>query len=100
MKLAGIEGSVLVLEIIDVNKHSSETTMDRYNEYMPFKQNAVINVDVVNTTTIGNQQQAKPYIVRFDTDKQSDIVISSIRVIISEVQPYSIQYSLESMLMQ
>ena len=28
MKLAGIEGTVLVLEIIDVNKHSPETTMD------------------------------------------------------------------------
>ena len=59
-------------------------------------QNALIDVDVENTITIGNQQQAKPYIVRFDTAKQRDIVISSIRVIISEVQPYSIQYSLEN----
>ncbi len=94
MKLAGIEGSVLVLEIIDVNKHSPETTMDRYKPFM--NQNALIDVDVENTITIGNQQQAKPYIVRFDTAKQRDIVISSIRVIISEVQPYSIQYSLEN----
>jgi hypothetical protein len=93
MKLAGIEGTVLILEIIEVNKHSTETVMDRYK---PFKNQTAVNVDVDNTITIGNQEQLKPYIVRFDTAKQRDIVISGVRVTFSEVQPYSVQYSLEN----
>lgn len=94
MKLAGIEGTVLTLEIIEVNKHSSETVMDRYKPF--HNRNALVHVDVDNTIAIGNQPQPKPYIVTFDTAKQKDIVISGIRVIFSEVQPYSVQYSLEN----
>jgi len=94
MKLAGIEGTVLILEIIDVNKHSSETVMERYKPFQ--NRNTAVNVDVDNTITIGNQEQPKPYNVRFDTAKQRDIVISGIRVIFSEVRPYSVQYSLEN----
>lgn len=94
MTLAGIEGTVLILEITEVNRHSSETTMDRYK---PFKnRNAAVNVDVDNTITIGNPEQAKSYTVRFDTAKQGDIVISSIRVTFSEVQTYNVQYTLEN----
>jgi len=92
MKLAGIEGTVLILEIIEVNKHSSETVMDRYKPFQ--NRNAAVNVDVDNSLTIGNQTQPKPYIVRFDTAKQRDIVISGVRVAFSELQPYSVQYSL------
>ena len=94
MKLAGIEENVLVLEIIEVNKHSSETVMDRYKPFQ--NRNASANVNVDNTATIGNQEQPKPYIVRFNTAKQRDIVISGVRVTFSEVQPYSVQYSLEN----
>jgi hypothetical protein len=94
MKLVGIEGTVLILEITEVSKHSSETVMDRYK---PFEnRNAAINVDVDNIITMGNQEQTKPCIVRFDTTKQKDIVISGVRVTFSEVQPYSVQYSLEN----
>ncbi|MBW2596218.1 MAG: hypothetical protein JRC93_09630 [Deltaproteobacteria bacterium] len=94
MKLAGIEGTVLILEITDVNKHSSETVMDRYK---PFRnREATVNVDVDNTVTIRNIEHPKPYMVRFDTVKQKDIVISGIRVTFSEVQPYSVQYTLEN----
>lgn len=94
MKLAGIEGAVLVLEITDVNKHSSETTMDRYKTFN--NQAAAVNVNVDNTIAIGNQEQTKPYIIRFNTAKQRDIVISGIRVTFSEIQPYSVQYTLEN----
>ncbi|MBU0559963.1 MAG: hypothetical protein KKG93_10390 [Bacteroidetes bacterium] len=93
IKLAGIEGTVLILEIMKVNKNSSETVMDRYKPFQ--NRNAAGNVDVDNTITIGNQEQPKPYIVRFDTAKQRDIVISGVRVTFSEVRPYSVQYSLE-----
>ena len=65
MKLAGIEGAVLILEVIDVNKYSSETVMERYKPFQ--NRNAAINIDIDNTMTIGNQEQPKPYIVRFDT---------------------------------
>lgn len=94
MKLVGIEGTVLMLEIIEVNKHSSETVMDRYKPFQ--NRNAVVNVDVDNTITIGNQEQPKPYIVKFDTAKQKDIAIGGVRVTFSEVQPYSVQYSLSN----
>ncbi len=94
IKLAGIEGTVLILEIIEVNKHSSETVMDRYKPFQ--NRNAAVNVDVDNTITIGNQEQPKPYIVRFDTAKQRDIVISGVRVTFSKVQLYSVQYSLDN----
>jgi hypothetical protein len=94
MKLAGIEGTVLILEIIEVNKHSPETVMDRYKPFQ--NRNAAVNVDVDNTITIGNQERPKPYIVRFDTAKQRDLVISGIRVTFYEVQSYSMQYTLEN----
>ena len=94
MKLAGIEETVLILEIIEVNKHSSETVMDRYKPFQ--NRNTAVNVDVDNTITIGNQEQPKPYIVRFDTAKQRDITIGGVRVTFSVVQPYSVQYSLSN----
>lgn len=94
MKLAGIEGTVIILEIIEVNKHSSETVMDRYKPFQ--NRNATVNIDVDNTIKNENQEQGRPYIVRFDTAKQRDIVISGIQVIFSEVQPYSVQYTLEN----
>lgn len=94
MKLAGIEGTVLILEIIEVNKQSSETVMDRYKPFQ--NRNAVLNVDVDNTVTIGSQELPKPYILRFDTAKQRNIVISGIRVTFSQVQPYNVVYSLEN----
>ena len=90
MKLAGIEGAVLLLAITDVSKHSTETTMDRYKVF----ENQNESVDVDTTVIVGNQEQLRPYIVRFDTNEQRDIVIGGVRVNFSEVQPYSVQYSL------
>lgn len=92
MKLAGIDGDILTLEVLDINRQSSETTMDRYK---PFQRNTMMNVDVQNTITIGSQDSQKPYEIMFDTKKQKDIVISGIRVTFIDVQPYSVQYTLE-----
>ncbi len=92
MKLASIDGIVIGLEIIDVNKDSSETTMDRYDAFG--NKNADVNVDIDTTVTIGNTEQPKSYLVKFDLAKQKDIVISGVRVTFLEVQPYSVQYTL------
>src|SRR2546425_11355518 len=43
VRLAGIEEQTLLLDVIDVNRQSSETTMDRYK---PFQRPGLINVDV------------------------------------------------------
>ena len=93
VKLVGIEGSVLVLEITDVNKQSSETTMDRYKPFQ--NQNSVVNVDVNTTVTNGNGEQYKPQVIRFDTQKQKEIVIAGVRVSFLDVQPYTVTYRLE-----
>ncbi len=92
MKLADIDGDILTLEVLDINRQSSETTMDRYK---PFQKNAMANVDVQTSISIGSQDSPKPYQVRFDTKKQKDIIISGIRVTFIKVQPYSVQYRLE-----
>ncbi len=92
MKLASIDGDILTLEVLDIDRQSSETVMDRYK---PFQQDTTVNVDVQTSTSIGAQDYPKPYEIRFDTRKQKDITISGIRVTFIEVQPYSVQYRLE-----
>jgi hypothetical protein len=93
IKLIGIAGAVLTLDVLDINKQSSETTMDRYKPFQ--NRNAAVNVDVDNTITISNQEQLRPYVVNFDTAKQKEIVIAGIRVTFKEVLPYSVQYTIE-----
>lgn len=93
VKLLGIEGSVLVLEITDVNKQSSETTMDRYKAFQ--NRNSVVSVDVNTTVTNSNGEQYKPQIIKFDTQKQRDIVIAGVRVTFLDVQPYTVTYRIE-----
>ena len=95
MMLAGIEGTVLTLHVLEINKQSSETVMDRYKPFQ--NRNAVVNVDVDNTVIVGNQVQPKPYVVKFDTAKQKDIVIGGVRVTFTDVQTYSAQYTLENL---
>ena len=94
MKLVGVEGTTLTLEILEINKHSSETVMDRYKPFQ--NRNAAVSVEVDNIVTIENQEYPKPYVLKFDITKQKDIVISGVRVTFSEVEPYSVQYTLEN----
>lgn len=94
MKLVGIEGQTLVVDVIDVNRQSTETVMDRYK---PFQRNAVVNVDVQNTIVMGADQSSRPYRINLDTTKQRDIVISGVRVTFVEVQSYSVRYTLENL---
>lgn len=92
MRLAGIEGSTLLLDVVDVNRRSTETVMDRYK---PFQRNASINVDVKNTVNMEGEQSQQPFRISLDTGKQRDVVISGIRITFVEVQPYSIRYTIE-----
>ena len=92
MRLAGIEGSTLLLDVIDVNRQSTETVMDRYK---PFRRNALVNVDLQNTVNMEGKQSQRPFRNSLDTAKQRDVVISGIRITFAEVQPYSIRYTIE-----
>lgn len=89
MRLIGIEGPVLTLEVLDVSKASTETVMDRYNR------NAVMAVDVHNNVNIGNSETAKPTIIKFDTSKQKEIVIAGVKVTFNSVQSYSVEYEIK-----
>ncbi|MCZ6678081.1 MAG: hypothetical protein O7E52_12605 [Candidatus Poribacteria bacterium] len=94
MKLVGIEDQTVVLDILDINRQSSETTMDRYK---PFQQSAVVGVDVRQSVNLRSGETSKPYRIRLNTRQQQDIVISGIRVKFIEVQPYSVRYTIEDL---
>jgi hypothetical protein len=94
VRLVGVEDRTILLEIVDVNRQSSETTMDRYK---PFGRTAVVSLDVQQSTNIGTDGAPKPNRVRLDTLKQQDIVISGIRIRFLDIQPYSLQYILEDL---
>ncbi len=94
MKLVGIEDQTLVLDVVDVSRQSSETTMDRYKHLAP---QGVGNVDVQQSIAIGPVQSHTPTRVRLDTRKQRDIIISGIRVNFVEIQPYSVRYTIEDL---
>ncbi len=93
LKLIAIKDQILTLEVTDVNKSSSETTMDRYK---PFNRNAVISAQVENNIQLGASDTA-PKSQRFDFDlnKQKELVVSGVKVYFLNVQPYSIEYKLE-----
>lgn len=94
VRLVGIDDQVLILEVIDVSRHSSETTMDRYK---PFQQRGLFNMDVQQSVTAGPGESPTPYRVRLDTSKQQDIVIAGIRLRVLEVQPHALRYQLEDL---
>ena len=93
VKLVGIEDQTLLLDVIDLNRQSSETTMDRYK---PFNRSAV-SVDIQQSMNVAAGEAPRPYRVRLDTSKQQDIVISGIRVKFVSIQPYSVRYTLEDL---
>jgi hypothetical protein len=93
MKLVGIEDQTLILDVVDLSRQSSETTMDRYK---PFQQRGVVNV-VQQSINVGSSAAPTPTRIRLDVRKQSDIVVSGIKVRFIEVQPYSVRYTLEDL---
>ena len=92
VKLVGIEDETLVLEILDVSRGSSETTMDRYKGF--FQRGITVTVDVSISI---ESNQPRPVRLRLDTTKQQELVISGVRVRFLEIRPYSVSYSLEDL---
>lgn len=90
LRLVGIEGASLELEVLEVDRTSSETTLDRYNLR---NNNALVAVD--NRINIGNQESTKPYTIKFNTANQKELVFGDVKVIFVSIQPYSVQYLLE-----
>ena len=91
LRLVEIDGATLVLDVLDVNRQSSETVMDRYR---PFDRPGVIDVDVNQDVNV-ERGGPVPYRVRFDTTQQREFFLAGIRVTFLEVQPYSVQYRVE-----
>jgi hypothetical protein len=96
MKLSSIDGKVLSLEVIDFNKQTHETTMDRYKPFQ--NRSATVNVESESKITIEGTKDTRPYVIKFDTEKQKDIVISGVRVTFIDIQPYSVSYTLEDVM--
>jgi hypothetical protein len=92
VRLAGIEDQTLLFDVIDVNRQSSETTMDRDK---PFQRPGLVNVDVQQSVTVGPGGSPMPSRVRLDTTKQQEIVIAGICLRVLEVQAHTVRYSLE-----
>ena len=92
IRLVGIEDQTIALDVVDINRQSSETTMDRYRHLI---NPGVVSVDVRQTTTIGPGQGETPVRIRLDTRRQRDIVISGVKVNVLDVQPYSLRYTLQ-----
>ena len=97
MKLLGIDGAMLTLATTDVDRHSTETVMDRYKPFQ--NRNTGIAVNVENEVSIGSKETVvTPAILEVDTSKQKDIVVSGIKITIIAVQPYTIQYKVQDIM--
>ena len=88
LKFYGVndKGEVL-LSVAEINKTSSDTTMDRYGGRAMVQ----VQTNVAVATSAGDVGTR----FSFDTKKQKELVIAGIRVIFLDLQPYSVTYRLE-----
>ena len=88
LKFYGVndKGEVL-LSVAEINKTSSDTTMDRYG--------GRAMVQVQTNVAVGTSSGDVGTRFSFDTKKQKELVIAGIRVIFLDLQPYSVTYRLE-----
>ena len=86
MRLIDIQGDTLVLDVIDVNRQSAETTMDRYAPGIRARGN------------VRSEETPDGVRLYMDTTKQREIVIAGIRVAFLAVEPYTIEYTLEDVM--
>lgn len=89
VKLVAIDGATVVLDVVDTNRQSTETTMDRY------KADAGVDVDVQQVVSESAISGIQPYRLEMDTTKQRELVVAGIRITFVEIQPYSIRYVLD-----
>ena len=88
LKFLGInEKGEVLLSVHDINRSSSETTMDRYG--------ARPTVQVQTNVAVGSSISDAGTRFVFDPRKQRELVIAGVRVVFLEIQPYSVSYRLE-----
>lgn len=90
VKLAGIEGSKVLLSAFDVSRNSTETTMDRYGVNS--------NVEVSQSINVGNSSNETGIQVVIDTAVEEVYVLAGVKVTFVEVRATSVDYRVEDML--
>jgi hypothetical protein len=92
LKLKGIkENGNLLLQVIDTNKSSTETTMDRYGAFDKPK----VEVSSKNEINVGSAQDPDQTVFEFNPNKEKNIVISGVEVTFVEIKSYSVCYKLK-----
>ena len=87
LKFKGIkENGNLILQITDINKSSTETTMDRYSE--------VPKVSMESKVSIGEGSTPDQTVFEFDPKKEKNLVIGGVNVMFIEVTSYSVKYKI------
>ena len=118
VKLIGIDGAVLTLEVTDISINSTETVMDRYkpfadvdvsanvtNRYKPFadvdvsanvrnRYKPFADVDVSANVTHGGSSVPESRVTKLDTAKQPYLNIAGVRVTFTDVSEYNVQYTI------
>lgn len=88
LKFKGIkEDGNLILQITDINRSSTETTMDRYKP-------TAVNVSSSNTININESSNPDQTIFEFDPKKEKSLVINGVNVTFLEVTSYSVKYKI------
>jgi hypothetical protein len=87
MRLKGIQGTKLQLQVLDANTNSTETTMDRYGNRP--------RVDVRNQISIGNNTPGDTTSFIFDMNDEKELVVSGVKVTFVQASKYSIKYHLQ-----
>lgn len=89
LKFLGLnERNELVLSVVDINRSSSETTMDRYGN--------AARVQVQTSLSVGGVSAEPATKFVFDSKKESELFIAGVRVQFVDVKPYSVTYVLSN----
>jgi hypothetical protein len=89
LKFLGLnERNELVLSVIDLNRSSSETVMDRYG-YSP-------RIQVQTNVNVGSVSSEPATKFVFDPKKETELFIAGVRVQFVDVKPYSVTYVLST----
>ena len=92
LKFKGVkENGNLILQITDINKSSTETTMDRYK---PYERNRV-NVSASSTINIGENPAPDQTVFDFDPKKEKSLTIGGVEITFVEITSYSVKYQLK-----
>jgi hypothetical protein len=89
VKLVGISGTELTLSVSDINRQSSETTMDRY-----VTRPAVNVSQTVNLSRSGQEGM----LVKLDTKNEREYVVGGVKITFREVRNASVVYQIDDLM--